>query len=204
MLPLERTLLAIVLCFASAACAGPGNYVWYNTLPAAGANAPSYYLINVGDTVDVRVLGHEEISVKEKVRADGRIAIPLIGEVEARGKRPSTLRAELEGRLKDFIVSPSVTITMVDVQQMTLLILGEVTHPGAFLVEQNVPLAHALALGGGLTEYASRDAIYVVRQQPSPQRVRFTYQAVMRNEGGGGRVSAASRGPRGGRIEQPL
>jgi polysaccharide biosynthesis/export protein len=187
---LERNLLTGVLSLASvagsAACSAPGQYVWFTNLPAAAASGRGDYLINVGDTLDVRVLNHEDMGLKEKVRVDGRIAIPLIGEIEARGKRPSALRAELEGRLKDFIVSPSVTVNVVDVQLMTILLLGEVAHPGAFQVEQNVPLAHALALGGGLTDYASRDGIFVVREEPAPQRIRFTYQAVMRNEGRAG------------------
>jgi polysaccharide export outer membrane protein len=191
MLSLERSLLAAALCLAgvaaTAACSSTGQYVWFDSLPPSVANAPADYLLNVGDTVEIRVLGHEDVSVaKEKVRVDGRIAVPLIGEVEARGKRPSALRAELEGRLKDFIVSPSITVNVVDVQQMTVVVLGEVLHPGAYLVDQNVSLAHALALGGGLTEYASRDGIYVVRQQPTAMRIRFTYTAVMRNEGRGG------------------
>lgn len=182
-LSLARKLLPAALCLAaSGACSAPGQYVWFSSLPTAAADGRADYLINVGDTVDVRVLDRENVSVKEKVRPDGRLAIPIIGEVEARGKRPSALRAELEGRLKDFYVSPSVTINVVDVQPMTVLLLGEVAHPGAFLVAQNVPLAHVLALGGGLTEYAARDSIFVVREQPTPQRIRFTYQAVMRNE----------------------
>ncbi|MGD0523928.1 MAG: polysaccharide biosynthesis/export family protein [Polyangiaceae bacterium] len=178
--------VAVAVCAVGAGCSSTGQYVWFSNLPAAIANGPTDYVINVGDTLDVRVLGHEDVSVlKEKVRVDGRIAIPLIGEVEARGKRPSAFRAELEGRLKDFIVSPSITVNVVDVQPMTLLLLGEVAHPGAFQVDPNVPLAQALALGGGLTDYASRDGIFVVRQQPQ-MRVRFTYQAVMRNEGRAG------------------
>jgi polysaccharide export outer membrane protein len=183
---LGRTVFTVALCVSSVTgCSASGQYVWFTNLPREVANGTSDYLINVGDTVDVRVLGHEDVSVKEKVRVDGRIAVPLVGEVEARGKRPSALRAELEGRLKDFIVSPSITVNVMDVQLMTIILLGEVTHPGAFQVDPNVPLAHALALGGGLTEYASRDSIYVVRQQPH-LRVRFTYQAVMRNEGRAG------------------
>src|SRR5258708_38414621 len=95
-----RTLLAAVClagAMASVAWSGSGQYVWFTNLPPAAANPPRDYLINVGDTVDVRVLNHEEVSIKYKVRVDGRIAVPLIGEVEARGKRPSALRAELEG-----------------------------------------------------------------------------------------------------------
>jgi polysaccharide export outer membrane protein len=183
---LLRGAAAVAVLALGAGCSSTGEYVWFTNLPGAMTSSPTDYLINVGDTLDVRVLGHDDVSVvKEKVRVDGRIAIPLIGEVEARGKRPSALRAELEGRLKDFIVSPSITVNVVDAQPMTLLLLGEFVHPGAFQVDANVSLAQALALGGGLTEYASRDSIFVVRQQPQ-MRVRFTYQAVMRNEGRAG------------------
>jgi polysaccharide export outer membrane protein len=188
MLSLERklssALVSLTFALAFSGCAAPGQFVWFSSLPATGANARGDYLINVGDTIDVRSI-HEEVSIKEKVRVDGRIGIPLIGEVEARGKRPSALRAEIEGRLKDFYVAPGITVNVEEVQQMTVLVLGEVAHPGAFLVEQNVPLVHVLALGGGLTEYAARDSIYVIRQQ-APQRVRFTYQAILRNEGHAG------------------
>jgi polysaccharide export outer membrane protein len=170
----------LAVAFVFAACSSAGDFVWYTQLPP-DKGTPADYVINSGDLVSVRVLGHEEMAVHEHVRFDGRIAIPLLGEVDARGKKPGSLRAEIEGRLKDFIVSPSVILSVDEVQPMTVVVMGEVTHPGAFALPQNAPLAQALAQSGGLTEYASRDRIFVVRASP-PHRIRFTYDAVSHNQ----------------------
>jgi len=180
---LRLTGLGLLVTSGTVGCAA-GEYVWFQQLPSDTTRATNEYVIGVGDVVSIRVLGHEEMSVKERVRSDGRMALLLIGDVEARGKRPSALKAELEGRLKDYIVSPSVVVNIDEVQPTTVLILGEVTKPGAYPLDQDPRLAHALALGGGLTEYASRSAIFVVREQPRPIRIRFTYEAISRNVGG--------------------
>jgi polysaccharide export outer membrane protein len=177
-----RALLGIA-AGALAACSGPGQYVWFSELPADPTGA---LVVHPGDTVSVRVLGHEEMSVKEKVRPDGRIALPLIGELEAQGKPPASLRGEIEARLKDYIVSPSVMLSVDDVQALSVAVLGEVTRPGNYVVEPPGGLAQVLAASGGLNEFARRDRIFVVRRHPSPARIRFTYEAVSRNEGKAG------------------
>jgi polysaccharide export outer membrane protein len=190
MMPLVRRALRasvllplLALAAAPAACAGPGTYVWYSQVPPDQLATSHEVTISPGDTLSIRVLGHEEMTLtKEKVRSDGRIAVPLIGEVETTGKRPASLRAELEGRLKDYIVSPSVMVNVDESPLMTVALLGEVTKPGVYTFEPSTGLAQALAAGGGITEYASRDRIFVVRQQPRPMRIRFTYDTVRRNE----------------------
>lgn len=171
--------------FAMIGCAGPGQYIWFEQLPSEARAPRDEYVIGVGDMINIRVLGHDEMSVHQRVRADGRLALLLIGEVEAKGKRPGALRSELEGRLKDYIVSPSVAVNVEESQPLTILILGEVARPGAYSLERDLRLAHALALGGGLTEFASHDGIFVVREEP-PVRIRFNYEAVRRNVGRAG------------------
>ncbi len=176
----------LVLVGLAAGCAGAGEYVWFQQLPAETALTSNEYVIGVGDIVSIRVLGHEEMTLRQRVRADGRLALLLIGDVEAKGKRPSALKAELEGRLKDFIVSPSVAVNIDEASPTTILVLGEVSKPGAYPLDQDASLAHALAVAGGLTDYASRSGIFVVRGDPKATRIRFTYQAVYRNVGGAG------------------
>jgi polysaccharide export outer membrane protein len=177
-----RALGCSLLVACAAACSGAGQYVWFTDLPANQNARPPEFLIHVGDTISMHVLGHEEMTLKQKVRSDGRIAVPLIGEIDALDKRPSSLRAELEARLKDYIVSPSVMLSIDEVQPMTVVLLGEVGHPGSYTLEPYSGLAAALAAGGGLTEYARRDRIFVVRQRPTPARIRFTYDAISHDQ----------------------
>lgn len=171
---------ASLLAVVGVAC-GHGQFVWYRELPSTAALANGEYIIGVGDVVSIRVLGHEEMSLKQRVRSDGRLALLLIGDVEAKGKRPSALKAELEGRLKDYIVSPSVAVNIEETLPADVLVLGEVTKPGVVALDPDPRLAHAIASSGGLTDYAARDAIFVVRSEPRPVRIRFTYESIARN-----------------------
>src|SRR5580704_15813671 len=170
----------------AAGCAGPGEYVWFHQLPPETAAANSEYIIGVGDIVSIRVLGHEEITLHQRVRSDGRLALLLIGDVEAKGKRPSALKAELEGRLKDYVVSPTVSVNVDESQPITVLFFGEVGHQGAVSLEHDRRLVHALALAGGLSDFASHNGIFVVRRGPNPIRVRFNYESIYRNVGNAG------------------
>lgn len=181
--PLACTALS---CGVSGGCAGPGEYVWFQSLPAEIAPSNHEYVVGVGDLLEVRVLGHEDMLTKERVRPDGRLSIPLVGDVDAKGKRLSGLKAELEGRLKDYIVSPSVSLILVEAQPLTILFFGEIAHPGAIPIDSDRRLAHAMALAGGLSDYASRSGIFVVRSDPRPIRIRFSYESIYRNIEGAG------------------
>ena len=178
---------ACVLCVLGlallGACSGTGPYVWVNDLPRDYTVRPSAgeYLIGDGDTVNIRVFNQESLSTKAKVRSDGRLAVPVIGDVDARGKRPTALKGELEARLKDYVNAPSVTVSVEDFQPIVVSVLGEVTKVGTYPVDPRTSLAQVLAYAGGLTDYASRDHIYVVRAaSPQRVRVRFTYEDISR------------------------
>ncbi|MDP9035921.1 MAG: polysaccharide export protein [Myxococcota bacterium] len=179
---LARIAVCIGLAAAAASCAGPGNYVWFTSLPPEAVAPTTDFVIDSGDVINVRILGHEDMSTHTRVRADGRLALPIIGEVEARGKRPSALRTEIEARLKDYVVMPSVTVNIEEARPITVSMLGEVLRPGVYPVEANAHLAQAMALAGGVTEFATRDRVFVVRSLPQPTRIRFTYQAILRDQ----------------------
>ena len=192
---MRHAILLVCLVLGVPSCAGTGSYVWYSQLSPQALAEANEYLVSVGDMLNIRVLGHEDMSTKVRVRSDGRVAIPIIGEIGAAGKRPSALRSEIEARLKDFLVMPSVTVNIDESLPLKITLLGEVAHPGVFPVEPSTSLAEALALGGGVTEFASRDRIFVVRTIPQPTRIRFTWDAVTRDLG-----RAASFPMRGGDV----
>jgi polysaccharide export outer membrane protein len=166
----------------AAACSGTGPYVWVTELPReyTVGRAPADYLINDGDTVNIRVFNQDALSTRAKVRSDGRLAMPVLGDIEVRGRRPGAIKGELETRLKDYVNTPSVTVTVEEFQPIVVSVLGEVGHNGSFPLDPRASVAQALASAGGLTDYASRDRIYVVRNTPQPLRVRFTYDDVSR------------------------
>jgi polysaccharide export outer membrane protein len=160
-------------------CAG-GRYVWVNDLPpddTTGAN----YLIEAGDTLSVRVLNQEPMSTRARVRSDGKISVPLVGDVLVRGKAPAAVAVDLEARFKSFVVTPAVTVSVDEFQQPSVAVVGEVAHPGVYNIEPVVGVLRALALAGGLTDYASHDSIYVLRRV-GPSRVRIKYRALIDNE----------------------
>lgn len=178
--PSASSAVCIGLASLLAGCAGPGNYVWFSDLPQEAL--ASEYTVGPGDLVTIRVLGHEEMTTRARVRADGRLAVPMIGEVEAQGKRPDAVRGEIESRLKAYFVMPSVTFIVEETPPGNIAVLGEVMRPGVFPFDPNMRIAQALALGGGVNEFAARDRIFLVRTSPKPERIRFTYRALTRDE----------------------
>jgi polysaccharide export outer membrane protein len=176
----------LLLAGAAGGCARPGDYIWFHQLPQETTLASNEYVIGIGDVVSIHVFSREEMTVHQRVRTDGRLSLLLIGDVEAKGKRPSALKAELEGRLKDYIVSPNVVVNVEEAQPIVILFFGEIAHVGAVPLDHDTRLAHAMALAGGLTDFASKDSIFVVRSDPKPMRIRFNYEGIYRNVDGAG------------------
>jgi polysaccharide biosynthesis/export protein len=165
-------------------CGGSGPYVWYHALPRTEWEKPREYLIAVGDTLSINVYEQPNITTKAKIRSDGRIEIPFVGEVAVVGKQPFAVAREIEQRLKAYIVAPRVTVNVEESSPVAITVMGEVPTKGALSLQQPAELAQALAQAGGLTEFASESKIFVLRRYPAPRRIRFTYEAIVQNQGG--------------------
>ena len=169
---------------ATAGCAGAGQYIWYGEMPATErAVLGGDYVIGVGDTISIRVYEQEGLTGDAKIRRDGKIALPLVGEVMAAGKRPLELSHEIEAALKQFVVTPRVTVNVTASQPISVTVLGEVSQIGVRTLEPPARLVEALAQSGGPGEYADRSKIFVLRQFPTYKRIRFTWDSILRNEG---------------------
>jgi polysaccharide export outer membrane protein len=167
--------LGVFVVLGLTACAATGPYVDVDSLPQTQAGATDAVVIHDGDVVNVRVAQHEEASTTEKVRPDGKISMPYIGEVIARGKRPQQLASEIQDRMKAAFVAPVVTVTLDAKNELKVSVVGEVKQAGVFPMDHGATVLHALAAAGGLTEYADGDKVFVVRRS-LPQRVRFKYR----------------------------
>jgi len=180
-----RAGLSLLLGLAAVGCGSPGQFVWYSELPKSDWDSiTGEYVINVGDTIHISTYEQEGLSVSLKIRRDGRIALPLAGEMVAAGKHPSELAHEIEGKLKQFIVQPRVTVNVDASQPVTVTSVGEIAHIGTLTLEAPGQLIQALAQAGGPNDYADKSRVFVMRQFPKFQRIRFTYDAVLHNEGG--------------------
>jgi polysaccharide biosynthesis/export protein len=113
------------------------------------------------------------------------VSIALLGDVAAAGKSPVDLAREIEKELvaRDLAVAARVTVLLEEAAPIRVSVIGEVARPGLYTLESGAGLAEALASGGGFTDYAHRDRLYVVRRSPDLLRIRFTYDAVARAEG---------------------
>jgi polysaccharide export outer membrane protein len=125
------------------------------------------------DVVEVSVWKEPELSRTMPVRPDGKITLPLIGDVQAEGMQPKELEADVQKQLASLVRDPHVTVIVHDVNGARVFVTGMVTHPGAFPLRSNMSVLQALALAGGLAEFADRGDISVVR--PDGHKLTVNY-----------------------------
>ena len=124
------------------------------------------YVIGAGDVLQVFVWKEPDVSREVRVRTDGKVTIPLLGDVVAAGSTPEALAADLSQRLGRFLTSPKVTVSLMVSSSLRFFVVGEVNKPGEFLLSGHVTVLEALALAGGFTEEARRDKIVIIRRDP--------------------------------------
>ena len=173
--------VAIAIIVASACRSAHGAYQWVDDYPqATTVRGSTEYVIGAGDLVQVQVWDNEKLSTRARVRVDGQLALPLLGEMRAVGKAPNALARDIEGALREqkLVNAPRVTVAIDEVPPLKVSVLGQVVHAGTYALEPGSGVAEALASAGGLAEFAHKDQIYVLRRIPSPARIRFTFESL--------------------------
>ncbi len=160
--------------------------------PAADASQNNY-LIGPEDVLAVNVWHEPEISRAIPVRPDGKISLPLVGEVEAKGLTPAELRSAITEKLKTYVSNPEVTVIVQEVRSRKFNVVGEVLRPGSYLLEKPMTVLDGLAMAGGFREFANVKKVYVLRkaEDGSSQRLFFNYKEVIRGKGFGQNVQLA-------------
>lgn len=188
--PTLRSLASLALALSCAttflpACAGGlGGAISVEQYKDDGdASGSTEYVIAVGDMLSIQVFDQPQMSGRMPVRSDGRISLPFVSDVQAAGKTPAKLSADLEAGLKSVVLAPRVTVVVETSRPLTISVLGEVSKPGTQTYEPGLGVAQALAAAGGLSNFAHKDRIFVVRTSPKPVRIHFTYEALTRNVG---------------------
>lgn len=133
------------------------------SIPASGADSGPYAL-GVGDVLTVSVWKNVDLTTTAPVRPDGRISLPLIGDVECVGRTTEELREAVTTRYAEYINAPAVSVVVVEIHSRKVYVTGEVKVPGPYDVLQPTRLLQAIAMAGGLTEFAKADGIVVIRE----------------------------------------
>jgi polysaccharide export outer membrane protein len=168
-----NSLLQVLVCVILLSCSS-GSYVWFSDVPSPPATVSQ--ALRVGDRVQVSVFGQEALSGEFEIRPNGELLLPVAGRVRAIDLVPDQLGVAIADRLKGVIADPRVTVVMTTRRPPQVSVLGEVTTPGRYELRDGEGVLEALARGGGLSAYAARDEIYVIRRSQGAQRVRFRYE----------------------------
>lgn len=141
------------------------------------------YLIGVGDVLEVQVWQEPDLSRTVKVRLDGKISLPLAGDVQAAGKTTSELDQFLEKKISDLVTEPAVSVMLVENRSQRYYVVGQVGQPGEFPIEFPLTILQAIARSGGFQEWAKREEIKVVRRTGGKEEfLSFDYDVFVKGK----------------------
>src|SRR5580658_6774610 len=156
--------------------------------PGTGAAAvpphDNTYIIGDDDVLSINVWKEAEVSRTVPVRSDGKISLPLAGEVQASGQTPLQLEKVLAAKLQSFISEPEVTVIVTEIRSQKFNILGQVSKPGTYPLTNASTVLDAIAIAGGFRDFAKQKSIYILRQNPdgSEMRLSFNYKDVIKGK----------------------
>ncbi len=134
------------------------------------------YLIGIGDVLEISVWHEPDISKVVFVRLDGRISLPLVGDVFAQGLSPQALSQIISKNVGKFIADPSVTVTLKESRSRIYYVLGQITRPGEYSLNYPISIVQGIARAGGFAEWAKKDKVIVVRKQAGKETIiHFNY-----------------------------
>ncbi len=138
------------------------------------------YIIGPEDVVDIHVWNNEPLSKRVPVRPDGKISLPLVEDVNAAGLTALELREKLTEMFKEFVGSPEVTVTLVEMNSYKIYIQGKVAEPGVYKIGSRTNLVQAISMAGGFAEWAATDGIVLIRNEHgTTKRMVLNYKKII-------------------------
>jgi len=150
---------------------------------AAAVTSADYRLVS-GDKLRIEVYKDAQLSQSLQIRPDGKITLPLVGDVPAAGRTSVELRDAIAKSLQEYMNEPTVTVIVTETTPQVIYVSGEVNKPGSYgIVNGQMSIIQAIALAGGLTDFADKKDIQVLRKNGSGmQRLHFNYKEVLKDE----------------------
>jgi polysaccharide export outer membrane protein len=142
------------------------------------------FVIGSGDVLAVNVWKEPEVSRAVPVRSDGKISLPLVGEVQASGQTPLQLEQDISKKLQSYISEPDVTVIVQEMRSRKFNVLGQVARPGTYMLSNPLTVLDAIALASGFRDFAKQKSIYVLRQNAdgTQSRLPFNYKDVIKGK----------------------
>lgn len=150
---------------------------------SAKATAGSDYIIGPSDVLSIDVWKDTELTrAAVLVRPDGKISLPLIGELEVSGLTALTVQHLIVQKLKEYISNPQVAVIVQEVKSRAYTVLGKIAHPGSFPLGKPTTVLEAIAIAGGFQDFAKSNKIYILRPVDggSTKRLPFDYKNVIK------------------------
>ncbi len=144
------------------------------------------YIIGPEDVLEITVWKNQDLSKVVAVRPDGRISLPLIGEVTAVGKTPVQVTEDISTKLKEYKENPQVSIVLKEVNSYAIFVLGEVAKPGKYPLKSKTTLLQGITIAGGFTAMAARNKLVVFRfgvNGGREERVKASYDDIVLRDG---------------------
>jgi polysaccharide export outer membrane protein len=150
--------------------------------PEAKTSPEADYVIGNDDTLGINVWKEPELTESVPVRSDGKISLPLIGEIQASGRTPLQLKEDITAKLRAYLAAPAVTVTVLQMNSQKFNILGRVAKPGSYPLLATTTVLDAIAGAGGFQDFAKQKNIYILRRNPEggETRISFNYKDVIR------------------------
>lgn len=151
------------------------------TASTDGSADPSF-VIGPSDVLAISVWKEPEITRTVTVRRDGKISLPLVGELVASGLTTQQLQQTITEKLQSFLASPEVTVIVQEARSKSVTVIGQVLKPGSYDLSKSMKVLDVLALSGGFRDFAKVTKIFVVRTAPdgSVQQLKFNYKRVIK------------------------
>lgn len=145
---------------------------------------PEDFIIGLEDILAVNVWREPELSVAEViVRPDGKISLPLIGDIQAGGLTTKQLQDSITEALKEYVAAPTVSVVVSRIASLTVSVQGQVAKPGIYYLGSPMTVLELLARAGGIGEYANQKNIAVIRKVDDKTRYfKFNYKDVSRGK----------------------
>ena len=142
------------------------------------------YVIGNDDVLAISVWKEPDLTKSIPVRADGKISLPLVGELQATGKTPLQLENDITEKLKSFITAPEVNVIVQQVNSRKFNVMGEVSRPGSYPLTASTTIMDAIAIAGGFRDFAKKTGVYILRKgsDGKESRINFNYKSFIKGK----------------------